>query len=43
VGLLLLVEEILHVDFRGLQLLNPGLKLCNQQRLRCQTTVEYFQ
>jgi hypothetical protein len=33
-GLLLPVEEILHVDFRGFQLLNPGLKLCNQRTRR---------
>jgi hypothetical protein len=42
-GLLLSVEEILHVDFRGLQLLNPGLKLYKQQGRQCQTTAGYFQ
>jgi hypothetical protein len=31
-GILLPVEEILHVNLCGLQLLNSGLKLCKQHR-----------
>jgi hypothetical protein len=31
-GLLLLVEEVLQISFRSLQLIYTGLNLCNQQR-----------
>jgi hypothetical protein len=42
-GIILPVEEILHVDFSCHELLNSGLKLCKQLRRRCQTTTWYFQ
>jgi hypothetical protein len=42
-GILLSVEEILHIDLRCLQLLHPGLKICKQLRRRCQTTTGYSQ
>jgi hypothetical protein len=41
VGILLPVEEILHVDFCCLELLYPGFKICKQLKGRCQTTTGY--
>jgi hypothetical protein len=34
-GILLLVEEILHIDFGCLQLFHSGLKICKQLKVRC--------
>jgi hypothetical protein len=42
-GILLLVEEILHVDFSRLELLYPSFKICKQLKGRCQTTTGYPQ
>jgi hypothetical protein len=41
-GLFLPVEEVLHVDFGGPQLLDTSLKLCNQQSKAVQTTTSHF-
>jgi hypothetical protein len=42
-GIFLLVEEILQISLRCLQLFHPGLKICKQLRGRCQTTTRYSQ
>jgi hypothetical protein len=33
-GLLLSIEEVLHVGLRSLQLIDAGLKLCNQKKAK---------
>jgi hypothetical protein len=42
-GILLSVEEILHIDFGCLQLFNLGLEICIQLKGRSQTTTVYPQ
>jgi hypothetical protein len=42
-GILLSVEEVLHIDLRCLQLFHSGLKICKQLKGRCQTTIGYPQ
>jgi hypothetical protein len=38
-GILLSVEEVLHIDLRCFQLFHLGLKICKQLKGRCQTTI----
>jgi hypothetical protein len=40
-GILLSVEEVLHIDLLCLQLFHSGLKICKQLKGRCQTTIGY--
>jgi hypothetical protein len=42
-GILLSVEEVLHINLLGLQLFHSGLKICKQLKGRCQTTIGYPQ
>jgi hypothetical protein len=42
-GILLSVEEILHINFGCLQLFHLGLKICKQCKGRCQNTIGYPQ
>jgi hypothetical protein len=42
-GILLSVEEILHIDFGCLQLFHSGFKICTQLKGRSQTTIGYPQ
>jgi hypothetical protein len=42
-GILLSVEEILHINSGCLQLLHSGLKIYKQLKGRCQTTKGYLQ
>jgi hypothetical protein len=42
-GILLSVEEVLHINLQCLQLFHLGLKICKQLKGRCQTTIGYPQ
>jgi hypothetical protein len=42
-GILLSVEEVLHIDLRCPQLFHSGLKICTQLNGGCQTTTGYSQ
>jgi hypothetical protein len=42
-GILLLVDDVLQIGLRCLQLIYTGLKICNNSNKTCQITIRYLQ